>query len=157
MFPHRITAIAAIVIVLGGAIAIARPRALFSNPVAQVSRESKERSKGDWLEDLNLTPAQFQKIEAIRSRYKNDFTQQRQAVQQAQKELRAMLAGDTPADQIRRKYNEVKTLKQRFADTRFNSLLETREVLNLEQRKKFVERMKQKRGEFRDRFKDRME
>ncbi|WP_421659284.1 Spy/CpxP family protein refolding chaperone [Leptothermofonsia sp. ETS-13] len=157
MFPRRIAAIAATVVILGGAIAISRPGALFSNQIAQVSRESKERSKGNWLKDLNLTPAQFQKIEAIRSRYKNDFTQQRQAVQQAQKELRAMLAGDTPVDQIRQKYNEVRTLKQRFADTRFNSLLETREVLNFEQRKKFVEHMRQKREGFRERFKDRIE
>ncbi len=157
MFPRRIAAIAAAIVVLGGAIAIARPGALFPNPIAQVSEESRERSREDWLKDLNLTPAQLQKIEAIRSRYKNDLTQQRQAVQQAQKELRAMLAGDTPADQVRQKYNEVRTLKQQLANTRFNSLLETREVLNLDQRKKFAERMRHQRREFRERFKDRME
>lgn len=157
MFPRRIAAIAAAIVVLGGAIAIASPGVLFPNPIAQVSKEFRERSKEDWLRDLNLTPAQLQKIEAIRNRYKNDLTQQRQAVQQAQKELRAMLAGDTPADKVRQKYNEVRTLKQQLANSRFNSLLETREVLNLDQRKKFAERMRHQRREFRERFKDRME
>ena len=39
----------------------------------------------------------------------------------------------------------MKTLREQLADTQFNSLLETREVLTLEQRRKFAEQMQQRR------------
>lgn len=146
MFPRRISIIAAAVIALGGAIALANPATLFSNPLAQAPMERKNRSEEGWLENLNLSQEQVQKIQTIRSRYRNTLSGQRQAMQQAQKEMRELLASDASADQVRQKYSQVKALKQQHSDNRFNSLLEIREVLTLEQRQQFVERMRQERG-----------
>lgn len=146
MFARRIAMVAAAVLTLGGAIALANPSNLFSNPLAQGPVEQKgRRSEEGWLENLNLSQEQIQKIQAIRSRYRNDLSKQRQTMQQAQKEMRELLASDASADQVREKYRQVRTLKQQHADNRFNSLLEIREVLTLEQRRQFVKRMKQQR------------
>jgi Spy/CpxP family protein refolding chaperone len=153
MSPRRISTVAAIVLVLGSAIAFAKPSSLFPKPAAQAPVEQKDRGDDGWLKELNLTPDQVQKIQAIRNRYKDNLTKQRQAMQQAQKELKSLMASDASAEQIRQKYDQFKTIRQQLGDTRFNSLLEIRNVLNLEQRKKFAEHMRGLGGRGRDHFK----
>lgn len=157
MFSRRIAAISAAVVVLGGAIALAKPASLFTNPVAQVGVEQKDQMNDGWLKDLNLTPDQVQKIKAIRSRNKDNLSQQRQAMQQAQKELKELMAGDASSDQVRQKYDQVKALKQQLGEARFNTLLEIRNVLTLEQRQKFAERMGRMHGGWKDRVRGRGE
>jgi Spy/CpxP family protein refolding chaperone len=157
MLPRRLAAIAAITLALGGAIAIAAPRTTFSSLFAQVpSEQQQHRRQEGWLKDLNLTPEQTQKIQAIRSRYKNQLDQQRQAAQQAQRELRDMMVGTASSDQIRQKYEQVENFRSQLMKTRFNSLLEIRDILTPEQRQKFVQHLNRPRGNLRERMKNRM-
>lgn len=159
MSPRRLSLFAAAIVILGGAVAIANPAALLPNPIAQVpaspnpaqsDKPAQSDMKDSWLKELNLTPGQVQKIQAIRSQYRNRIVQLRQELRQAQQELRRLMAGDASADQVRQQYRRVKTLRQLLADAQFESMLATRELLNPEQRQKFADRMKKQR-EFKDR------
>ncbi len=156
MFSRRTALLAALgSITLGSAIVVASPKPPFAGHLfAQAPVEQRDRMRDGWLKDLNLTPDQMQKIRAIRSRYKDQLSQQRQAVQQAQKELKTLMVGNTSDDQIRQKYEQLKPLRQNLADTRFNSLLEIRDVLTPEQRQKFVDRFNKRHEGFRERMKN---
>lgn len=159
MSPRHLSILAAAVVLLGGAVAIAHPLLRFQ-PIAQTPTASPSQTpssqtpsgqapseqmspddKDGWLKDLNLSADQVQKIRAIRGQYQDKITQGRQAVRKARQELQALMAGDATEAQLRAKYNQVKTLKQQVADVQFESILATRNVLNLEQRRKLANRM----------------
>lgn len=103
------------------------------------------------FEQLNLTQAQKQQIQAIRNQYKGQLTQSRQAVRQAQEELKTLMTGTASANQIREKHRQVLTLRQKLEELQFESMLAMREVLTPEQRKQFGQMMQQRRDNFRDR------
>jgi Spy/CpxP family protein refolding chaperone len=158
MSPRRISLLATLIIVLGGAVALATPT-LFPAPIAQMPKPSLSKdAKPDgigWLTELNLTPEQTQKVRAVRRQYKDAIAQQRQASRQADQELRNLMKGSATTEQIRQQYGQVKTLRAQLADTEFESFLATREILTVEQRQKFAERMETRRKRFRDRSGDR--
>jgi periplasmic protein CpxP/Spy len=153
MSPRRLSILAAVLVALGGAVAIANPSSLRFQPLAQApaSPSPTESTKPDhpmepgWLKELNLSADQLQKMRAIRSQYKDTISQGRQSVRQAKQELQALMAGDASDAQIREKYKQVKTLKQQVADAQFESMLATRNVLNPEQRRKFASQMQKQR------------
>ncbi|MBW4635005.1 MAG: Spy/CpxP family protein refolding chaperone [Iphinoe sp. HA4291-MV1] len=134
-------------IALGSGIALAKPSLLSPQVVAQNPTPSphQQRSQSGWLKDLNLTPQQMQQIKAIRNQSKNQIAQKKQAIRQAQQELQALMGSTTSQDQVRNKYNQLKTLKQQLADAQFDNTLAIREVLNAQQRQKFAEQMYKKR------------
>ncbi len=149
---RRVAVIAVLLMALGGG-AIA----LKSNHQADANMEPSPGAIGTvpqsptpsrrgmgWLKDLNLTADQMQKIQAIRRQSKEQIDRQRQAIQQTQQELQSLIAGDASVAQIREKYRQVKTLREQLADTQFDSLLETRQVLNADQRHKFADRMQRR-------------
>jgi Spy/CpxP family protein refolding chaperone len=154
MSPRPIALITAAIVAFGGAIAIANPISQFSPPVAQAPAELPRMGKGGWLRDLDLTPDQIEQIRQIRSQRKDQLSRQRQAMRQAMQELRQLMAGDASADQIRQKYDEVKSLRLKVADAQFDNLLAIREVLTPEQRRKFADQMQNRRERFRNRMRD---
>lgn len=150
---RRLGAIVALLIALGGAIALREshqadanpePSLSMANPGAQDAPSPQKRGVG-WLRELDLEPAQMQKIQAIRRQSREQIDRQRQEIQQGQQELRSLMASDASAEQIREKYLQVKRVREELADTQFNSLLETRQVLTPDQRQKFAERMHRRR------------
>ncbi|PSB16318.1 hypothetical protein C7B65_22095 [Phormidesmis priestleyi ULC007] len=150
---RRVGAVAALLIALGGAIALKgnhqadatlEPSLLLADPVAQDAPLPLKRGMG-WLRDLDLKPDQMQKIQAIRRQSRDQIDRQRQEMQQAQQELRSLMASDASADQIREKYRQVKGVRDQLADAQFDSLLEMRQVLTPDQRRKFAERMQRRR------------
>ena len=150
---RRVGAIVALLIALGGAIALreshqadanTEPSLLMADPSAQDAPFPQKRGMG-WLRDLDLEPAQMQKIQAIRRQSRGQIDRQRQEIQQTQQELRSLMASDASTGQIREKYLQVKRVREKLADTQFNSLLEMRQVLTPDQRQKFAERMQRRR------------
>ncbi|PZV15561.1 MAG: hypothetical protein DCF22_07040 [Leptolyngbya sp.] len=102
--------------------------------------------KENWLQELNLSKEQIQKIQQIRHQYQDRLTQQRQSVKQAQQALKDLMSSkDASSEQIRQKFNQVRTLQQTLADTRMESMLAIRNVLTTEQRQKLTEFMRQPR------------
>lgn len=104
------------------------------------------------MRELNLSADQMTKIQQIRTRYRDQLKNDRDAARQAQQELRTLMAGTATDDQIREKFRQVKDLRAKAADAQFNSMLEIRNVLSVEQRQKFAARMEKQRGRMRDRF-----
>ncbi|PSB25130.1 Spy/CpxP family protein refolding chaperone [Stenomitos frigidus] len=148
MSPRRLSILAAVLVALGGAVAIANPSSLRfplaqapASPSPTASANSDHLTEPGWLKELNLSADQVQKMRAIRGQYKDKISQGRQAVRQSRQELQTLMAGDASETQIREKYKQVKTLKQQVADAQFESMLATRNVLNLEQRRKFASQM----------------
>ena len=131
---------------LTDAIALANPHPYIALQLAQ-----RRSPRATWLRELNLSPEQLQKIQEIRNQYQERLNEQRQALQQAQQELKQLMASNTPVEQIREKFDQVQTLKQKLGDTRMESMLAIRDVLNPEQRQKLNTILKQ-RGLGRDRF-----
>lgn len=147
MLLSRVSVVSVIMLSLGGVVALASPNPLFPKTAAQHLEAPRrgERSQVKWMDQLNLTQEQKQKLERIQNRYKSEITQRQQAVRQANKKLREMMtAGNTSADQIRRQHKQVQELRQQLEETRLESMLAMREVLTQEQRSKLGQLMQQR-------------
>ncbi|HAA28818.1 MAG TPA: Spy protein [Cyanobacteria bacterium UBA11369] len=140
-------------ITLDGASALAVPDALLPPAIAQNEGRPNRPDRGmqSWIGELNLTPDQMQRMQAIRSRYQNQISQRTQALRQAETELQQLMASNVDSNQIRAKHNQVQSLRQQLAQVRFEIMLEMREVLTPEQRRQLAERMTHRRQNFRDR------
>jgi Spy/CpxP family protein refolding chaperone len=143
MLLSRASAIAFLTLSIS-AVAIATPKPWFSQPLAQNPNPPANRSNEEvpkWIQKVNLTPAQSQRMQAISNNYRGKISESTTALRQAQLELGQMLAGDASVDSLRQKHQQVETLKQRVANLRFESLLEMREVLTPEQRRQVAENL----------------
>ena len=148
MFLGRIPILPVVLLSLGSAVALAIPNPLFTQSIAQnpVGQKQGVRGQPKLLDQLNLTNDQKQQLKAIHSQYKDKISQRQQTVRQANKELRDLMAGNASADQIRTKYKQVQGLRQELEDSRFESMLATREVMTPEQRTQFAQLMEQRRA-----------
>ncbi len=155
MSPRRLSVLAAIVIAIGGAVVVANPSSFGLGSIAQAPAARPSPDKSEWLKDLNLSTDQLQKIQAIRSQYKDKISQNRRTLRQSQQELRNLIGSEASTDQVREKYTQVKAIKQQLADAQFESMLATREVLNPAQRRQFVDHMLKAHENFRDRMQNR--
>jgi len=148
MLIRPVSSFGAVAITLGSAIALTPPVALVSSaisqPIAQAQSNQHQVAERGWLKELNLSPEQIQQIRQIRGQYQGRLTQQRQAVQQAQQELKDLMAGNASTEQVRQKFDQVQRLRQELTNTRMESMLAIRGVLNPEQRQKLAELMRQR-------------
>jgi Spy/CpxP family protein refolding chaperone len=148
MLIRPVSSFAAVAIMLVSAIALTPPIvlgsfALFQSSAQAQSNQPRGAERG-WLKDLNLSSEQIQKIRQIRGQYQGRLTQQRQAVQQAQQELKELMAGNASTEQVRQKFEQVQRLRQEQTNTRMESMLAIRGVLNPEQRQKLADLMRQR-------------
>lgn len=148
MVIRPVSTLMALMMTVGSAIVLTPPIAGFSSAIsqsfAQAPPQSRRAEMKGWLKELNLSPDQIQKIRQIRGQYQGRLTQQRQAVQQVQQELRELLAGNASTEQVRQKFDQVQRLKQELANTRMESMLAIRKILNPEQRQKLADLMRQR-------------
>jgi Spy/CpxP family protein refolding chaperone len=133
---------------VGSAIVLTPPIAglssVISQSLAQSPPQPRRTETRGWLKELNLSPEQIQKIRQIRGQYQGRLTQQRQAVQQAQQELKELMTGNASTEQIRQKFDQVQRLRQELADTRMDSMLAIRKILTPEQRQKLADLLRQR-------------
>ncbi|BAS58045.1 putative Spy protein [Leptolyngbya boryana NIES-2135] len=159
MFRRVAIVAASTVLVLVGSAAVLRAID-FGNEnsptIAQAPNERPGKRGHGLMRDLNLSADQMRSIQQIRSRYRDQLDNDRTAARQAQQELRKLMAGSAKDDEIRDKFRQVQSLRAKAAEAQFNSMLEMRGVLTQEQRQKFSEHMEKRRGEMRERFRDRM-
>ena len=153
MLLRRVSVFSILLLALGGAVALAKPNALFPQAVAQNPGGSKHRSPSQLklMEQLNLSQDQKQKLQAIHSQNKDEISQRKQAVRQATRELRDLMAGNASADEIRAKHQQVQDLRQQLEKVSFESMLAMREVLTPAQRSQFAQLMEQGKKNPRDR------
>ena len=142
MYLRRISIVTAIVIILSGASVVAQVSNSHKHLSAQTPTNSPPQPrKSGWLQDLNLTPQQLEQIKQIRRQSQDQIKPKQEALRQVQEELHNLLAGKASQQEVRTKYNQLKTLKQQLADAQFENTLAIREILSLEQRQKFAEYM----------------
>ena len=145
-----ISIIAGVILTLGGAVALAEstPRLSHSLLTQAVSTEASPTAnpsrRGRWLQDLNLSSEQKQRLKTVRSQYRDQISTNDQELRQMRQELKSLLAESASADQVRAKYRQVEASRQKVSELRFESLLAMREVLTLEQRQKFAQHMQQR-------------
>jgi Spy/CpxP family protein refolding chaperone len=146
MLLRRVSIVSVLVLSLGGAVALASQNPLFPQAVAQNPGEPSHAGRGQpkLMDQLNLTADQKQKLQAIRSQYKDQISQRKQAVRQASQELRDLMAGTASADQIRTKHQQLQQLRQQLEEVTFESTLASREVLTPDQRKQLAQLMEQR-------------
>ncbi len=154
MFARSIAAIATLLITVGGIVTLTDAIVLADSAQIplRLTQSQRRPARADWLRELNLSQEQVQKIQEIRNRYEGRLTEQRQAVRQAQQELKQLMAGNASAEQLRPKFDQLQALKQKLSDTRMESMLAIREVLTSEQRQQLSQIIKQRGGK-----RDRME
>jgi Spy/CpxP family protein refolding chaperone len=150
MLLSRISVLSVLILSLGNVVTLASPNPLFPKTLTQNPQMPNrvERGQVKWINQLNLTQEQKQKLQAIQSTYKNEIFQRQQAVNQANKELREMMVSNASADKIRRKHTQVQQLRQQLEETRLNSMLAMRDVLTSEQRSKLAQLMQQRQKNF---------
>lgn len=153
---RRVAIVAAsTVLVLAGSAAVLRAIDFGGqNQPGLISQAPDRPAKRDMglMRELNLSVDQMNKIQQIRSRYRDELQRDRTAARQAQQELRTLMAGNARDEEIREKFRQVQSLRAKAAEAQFNSMLEMRDVLSVEQRQKFAERMEKRRGEMRERI-----
>ncbi len=164
MFAQPVSAIAAVFVVISSAGAMSTAIAQANQMPLGGSRSSLQLAQApsrprpdeaQWLRELNLNANQMRQIQAIRQQYQSQLNQERQALQQASQELRQLMTTNASADQIRQKFTQVQTLRQKLANTRLDSMLAIRTVLNPQQRQKLGELMGRKNKQLRDWASDR--
>ncbi len=149
MSPCRLSRLAALTLVTIASIGTLVPNRVLSQPIESSPENAEEspseRSQPTWVEQLNLSPGQIQQLEDIRDRYRRQMAPQQQEFQQARQELREMMASDASAQELRQKHETLVELRARVSQTRFESLLAMRQVLDAEQRRALVDLMEQQR------------
>jgi protein CpxP len=127
------------------------------NLIAQSNRRLTRKGEGSeaLMKQLNLSSQQQQQLTAIRQKYQGQMKQLREQLRQNQQELKTMMDGTTPANTIMAKHDQVMELRQQLDKLRFQSMLESRDVLNPDQRKQFAQLMDQRRESWRNKKGDR--
>ena len=145
-------AAAAVLVPMGSAFALTETQFNRPNMVAQRSFGNGGRSQGfqegRWLEELDLSAEQTERIQAIREEAKETMEPLREQLQQEREVLQSQLAGDTATDdQLWTQHQEIQDLHQQMGVERFETMLEIRRVLTPEQRAQMAELMEQRRAQ----------
>lgn len=101
---------------------------------------------GQWMESLDLNATQKQQLEAIRQKYQDQMKSVSEQLRANQNQLRTLMSGNGSDKEIRAKHTQVNNLRQQLGEMRFNSMMESRQVLTPEQRQKFSQLMQERRG-----------
>ncbi|MDC0831841.1 hypothetical protein CKA32_000096 [Geitlerinema sp. FC II] len=95
----------------------------------------------DWRDEIQLTNEQESDIASIRQRYLAENSRLQGQLDEARRELQEMTIGDASNRQIRRQRKVVENLREDIYDLRFDSIMEIRETMSVEQRMAFAELM----------------
>ncbi|MDJ0509610.1 MAG: Spy/CpxP family protein refolding chaperone [Crocosphaera sp.] len=140
---------------VGGTIALANspqetPSSLLVSETEIVTKQARNRpERGERAEQfqeiLNLSDEQMQQLSAIRKKYRPQMQQLREQMRSKGEEISQMMQGNASENDLRNKHQEIINLRQQMGNLRFESMLEMRKVLNLEQRQQFVQLMQKRR------------
>ena len=102
-------------------------------------------SKITLFQQLNLTTLQQKQIEQIHRLYYPKIIKLRDKLTVAKDELTSMMASTTSATTIRTKHQEILKIRQKLGELQLETMLATREVLTLEQRRNFADLLRSRR------------
>ncbi len=154
MKSHRLMLVASLILVglsLGQPLVEASPNLQSASPdvleLAQSPGMGNRRGdrKQQWMKELNLSQEQQQQLAAIQQKYKGQTEQLRQQLRTSQDELRNLMGGSASSDAIRAKNDQIVGLRQQLNKLRFESMLESRDIMSPQQRQQFTQLMNQRR------------
>lgn len=122
---------------------------LRDRPETQNVSDRRRDGNNRFMERLDLSEEQKNQIAQIREKYRQRFRPLRERSQSLRQELQTMLNGNASDSQIRAKHRELLSVRQELANLRFESTLEMRNVMTLEQRREFAELMEERRQRYR--------
>lgn len=149
---RKISALGALVLTTG-AIALSTstvfaqstPNPQNNNPTGmqRPDRSAMRQDREDRMaQELNLTPDQVSRSQALRQQYQAQISPLEQQLRQAREELKTLLASTTATDdQIRGKHQQIQQLHQQVETLRFDGRLAFRQILTPEQRQTLAQRM----------------
>ena len=119
------------------------------SPVTQLAHGRRRGGYGGvkkLLEQIDLTPEQSQKIDAIHEQFHSDNETLFQEMRTNYQEMRSLLASDASDEQLRQQHQKMQDLRQELGNNRFETMLQVREILTPQQRTQMAELMEQHRG-----------
>jgi periplasmic protein CpxP/Spy len=111
------------------------------------SRSERGGNPEQMFEQLNLTPAQLSQIRTIREDSRATMQPLREQMRTGHQELRALMASDASADEIRQRHSALMGLDQQLRTQRFEVMLQIRDVLTPEQRAELAQLLEQRRSQ----------
>lgn len=156
-FKQFLTGAAATVVVFGAT----APAIAQSTDITATTFESQEfllannfedafkKNRGELLRKLNLSNSQKQEIQAIRNRYSPQISSLRTEMKEARQTMRSLAESNASRSQLESQYAVNSSLRNQFADLKFQQMLDIREVLTVAQRREmadFIEEKMQERG-----------
>ena len=98
---------------------------------------TKQKQLSNLFQQLNLTAEQRHKIAQIHRQYKQHIRKKRLRLAKLQQQLSDMMVGTETIELVRAKNQQLVNLRQEINALRFETMLDTREILTLQQRQKF--------------------
>ena len=90
-----------------------------------------------WVEELDLSAEQQKQLQEIRESYREKMKPKRSEIHEARKKLNDALKTDASEDSLRKQFGELQKMRQDIGSLHFEKILDIREILTPEQRKKF--------------------
>jgi protein CpxP len=150
MFVQKFSALSVLFLLLSSATALANPLDLENGDIHQneiqlaQNRPGRGQQEDVLSEALNLTEDQQEQIQNIRQNYRPQIQQKRQMLQTLRQELNDLFASNVSAEELRDKQSELSQFREDINNLNFESIIEIREILTLEQRQKFHDFMQQR-------------
>ncbi|MCF2972037.1 periplasmic heavy metal sensor [Synechococcus sp. Nb3U1] len=108
--------------------------------VAQPGRpRATELRRGRNLRDLNLSAEQLRQLQQIRHRKQEELLNRTLELRAARRQLRELLVSDAPDSEVAAQFQRVQRLAQEVNASRFEAILEMRQVLSPEQRQQLLQ------------------
>lgn len=120
---------------LGAGYAAAEPLENGSRGPGETAHEEKQHQ---WLEKLNLSAYQKDKIDQIREEQRDTMKSTAAQLRAEHDKLREMMQGDATDDQLREQHAKIATLRAAAGNTRFEMFLKIRALLSRGQRKRMA-------------------
>ncbi|MCM1982811.1 Spy/CpxP family protein refolding chaperone [Lyngbya confervoides] len=145
--------LAAVPLLLAGTVpfALAENRDALPQLVAQASgSEKRENYQGRrferMVEALNLSDGQADQIKAIHEQAQTESQGDRESLRAEMEQMRSLIRQGASVDQLRNQHNQIKAIRERLSEDRFERMLQTYEILSPEQRQKFADLHQGRRG-----------
>lgn len=115
-------------------------------PVTQIAHGQQRGGMKKLLEQLDLTPEQSTKIEEIQEQAQSDNEALFQEMRTNREEMRSLFTSDASPEELRQQHQKIQALRQQLGSSRFETMLEVREILTPEQRTKMAELIEKHHG-----------
>lgn len=117
--------------------------------LAKGDREGRHGRGGDGVErhfsleklkELDLSPEQKEKLKALRENSKEERHKNMAAMKEAKEAFKTALKSNASKEEVAKAYQKMTEQKRAIGQARFDKLLEAREILTVDQRKKLFEK-----------------